>query len=292
MAHASHDQEIYFVPQPSHWPIVGTIGLFLMAGGSSIGLNGISMGYYASLLGFAILVVMMFGWFGKVIAENLAGSYNAQVDRTFRWGMSWFIFSEVMFFAAFFGALFYARHMAIQWLAGAGSKSIMTHLLLWPHFEAAWPTNGPAALGGQFGTVNAWELPAINTAILLTSSWTVTMAHHAVRAGHQARTSLWLALTIILGASFLVLQVDEYRHAYEHLNLTLGSGIYGSTFYMLTGFHGAHVTLGTIMLTVMLFRSLKGHFRPERHFAFEATSWYWHFVDVVWLGLFIFVYIL
>ena len=292
MAHASHDQDIYFVPQPSYWPIVGTVGLFLMAGGASAGLNGIFSGYYVTLLGLAILVSMLFGWFGKVIAENLAGSYNAQVDRSFRWGMSWFIFSEIMFFAAFFGALFYARNMTIQWLAGAGSKSIMTHLLLWPHFEAVWPTNGPEALGGQFGTVNALELPALNTAILLTSSWTVTMAHHAVRAGHQARTSLWLALTILLGASFLFFQADEYRHAYEHLNLTLGSGIYGSTFYMLTGFHGAHVTLGTIMLTVMLFRSIKGHFRPDRHFAFEATSWYWHFVDVVWLGLFIFVYIL
>ena len=291
MAHTSPDQEIYFVPEPSYWPIVGSIGLFLIVAGVSIGLNGISAGYYAALLGFAVFVVMLFGWFGAVIRENLADRYNAQVDRTFRWAMAWFIFSEVMFFAAFFGALFYARTLAIQRLGG-GSGDSLTNLLLWPGFEAVWPTNGPEALGGKFGTVSAWELPALNTAILLTSSWTVTMAHHAVRAGHQARTSLWLALTVALGISFLVFQAKEYIHAYEHLNLTLGSGIYGSTFYMLTGFHGAHVTLGTIMLTVMLFRSLKGHFRPERHFAFEATAWYWHFVDVVWLGLFIFVYIL
>ena len=207
MAHASPDQEIYFVPEPSYWPILGSIGLFLIVGGVSIGLNDISWGYYASLLGFAVFVVMLFGWFGTVIRENLADRYNAQVDRTFRWAMAWFIFSEVMFFHAFFGALFYARALASPWLGGTGGESL-TNLLLWPGFEAAWPTNGPEAVGGKFGTVSAWELPALNTAILLTSSWTVTMAHHAVRAGHQARTSLWLALTVALGISFLFFQVE------------------------------------------------------------------------------------
>lgn len=290
MAHATN-QDVYYVPHGSWWPIVGTVGLFLLMAGFGAALNGVGVGQWVAFSGVALVILMVFGWFRDVINESLNHHYNAQVDRTFRWGMAWFIFSEVMFFGAFFGALFYARLLSVEWLGGAGSN-LMTNTLLWPDFSATWPTNGPAELGGDFGTISAWQLPALNTAILLTSSWTLTVAHHALKDARRWRATAWLAATVALGGTFLFFQAEEYIEAYQHLNLTLESGIYGSTFFMLTGFHGAHVTLGTIMLTVMLIRTALGHFAPEKHFAFEASAWYWHFVDAVWLFLFIFVYIL
>ncbi|MEJ2321089.1 MAG: cytochrome c oxidase subunit 3 [Gammaproteobacteria bacterium] len=241
------------------------------------------------LTGVAIFLYMLYRWFGEVIDESLSGKYSDQVDTSFRMGMGWFIFSEVMFFAAFFGALFYARVLSIPWLGGEGD-GVMTNAVLWSGFEAVWPTNGPAEVGGTFEVMGAWGLPAINTLILLTSGVTVTFAHWSLKQNNQSRTTLWLAATVALGFIFVGLQAYEYQHAWNDLNLTLGSGIYGSTFYMLTGFHGLHVTIGAIMLLVMMFRSAKGHFSPHNHFAFEAAAWYWHFVDVVWLGLFIFVY--
>jgi cytochrome c oxidase subunit 3 len=230
-------------------------------------------------------------WFGDVISESLQGRYNARVDTSFRMGMMWFIFSEVTFFAAFFGALFYARMFILPWLSGEGDGAL-TNTYLWQGFVAGWPSNGPAEIGGVFETIPAWGLPLINTLILLTSGVTITMAHHALKA--NARTGLlwWLGATVLLGVIFLGLQAEEYIHAYQELNLTLGSGIYGSTFFMLTGFHGMHVMLGTIMLAVMWLRCAKGHFSKDHHFAFEAVAWYWHFVDVVWLLLFLFVYVL
>jgi len=241
------------------------------------------------LAGAAIIVTMLFGWFGTVINESLSGSYNNQVDTSFRLGMGWFIFSEVMFFAAFFGALFYARMFSVPWLGGA-SNNAMTHAILWPGFDAAWPTNGPAAVGGDYTPMHAWGIPAINTLILLSSGVTVTWAHWGLKKNDRTQLILGLMATVALGILFLGLQAYEYMHAYHELNLTLGSGIYGTTFFMLTGFHGLHVTLGATMLLVVLLRSIKGHFTPDHHFAFEGVAWYWHFVDVVWLGLFIFVY--
>ncbi|MEO0973263.1 MAG: cytochrome c oxidase subunit 3 [Pseudomonadota bacterium] len=243
----------------------------------------------ALLLGAATIIIMLFGWFGTVIHESVNGYYNAQVDRSFRQGMVWFIASEVFFFAAFFGALFYARQMSLPWLSGE-ANNLFTNLLLWPSFEADWPSNGPGRVGGEFEAMAGTGLPAINTAILLTSGVTVTIAHHALKHGNRALLNLTLGATVALGFIFVALQVSEYQEAYSHMNLTLASGIYGSTFYMLTGFHGLHVTLGAIMLLVVLLRCFKGHFSPENHFAFEAAAWYWHFVDVVWLGLYVFVY--
>ena len=243
--------------------------------------------------GFAMLAIMFVCWFGTVIGENQHGIYNLHVDRSFRMGMMWFIFSEVMFFAAFFGALFYARHLSAPWLAGHGTKPL-NGVLLWKNYDGVWPTNGPDAVGpranGTFETIPAFGLPAVNTAILLSSSVTVTIAHHALIAGNRTRLKIFLALTFLLGFTFVGLQAHEYHEAYTELGLTLGTGVYGSTFFMLTGFHGLHVTIGAIMLTVIWFRVLNGHFTPQRHFAFEAVAWYWHFVDVVWLGLFCFVY--
>ena len=285
----AHAQDHYYVPHDSHWPIVGTVGLLFMMLGVSIWLNGSDPGFWIMLAGIGVLVFMMIGWFGNVISESRQGVYSAQVDVSFRMGMFWFIFSEVMFFAAFFGVLFYARNMSIPWLGGE-SNNFFTNLLLWPGFESTWPTNGPADMGGDFETIPALGLPLINTILLLSSSVTITIAHHALIAGHRGTLKTFLALTFILGFIFIGVQGYEYVHAYQDLNLKLTSGIYGSTFFMLTGFHGLHVTVGAIMLFIIWLRVLKGHFTPTNHFGFEAVAWYWHFVDVVWVGLYIFVY--
>jgi len=292
MAHAhTPDANIYFVPHSSRWPFLGSIGLFTTMIGVASWLNEVNWGKPTFFVGIAMMIGVLFGWFGDVIRESVRGNYNKQVDVSFRMGMVWFIFSEVMFFAAFFGALFYARQFALPWLGGDGD-GVMTNSLLWPEFSAAWPSSGPGGVGGAFETIPAWGLPLLNTLILLTSGSTVTAAHHALKAGHRKALLFWLGLTVLLGCTFLFFQAEEYIHAYTELNLTLGSGIYGSTFFMLTGFHGLHVTLGTLMLAIIWFRCLKGHFDKDNHFAFEAVAWYWHFVDVVWLGLFLFVYVL
>jgi len=283
----------YYVPHGSPWPFFGSVTLFILMAGAALTVEHTSGGPLLLGTGLVLLFALFFFWFGTVIRENQAGVYNLQVDRSFRMGMSWFIFSEVMFFAAFFGALFYARELALPWLSGEGAKQ-MTNLLLWKGFEGGWPTNGPAALGprgdGSFETIPALGVPLVNTAILLSSGVTITIAHHALRAGKRGLLKLFLGATFVLGFVFVYLQAGEYHHAYTELGLTLGTGIYGSTFFMLTGFHGLHVTIGAIMLTVIWLRVMKGHFTPERHFAFEGVAWYWHFVDVVWLGLYIFVY--
>ncbi len=286
--HSQHDGG-YYVPHGSYWPIIASVGLFLTFVGAAKMLNEDAGGSTVFIIGVAAVIVMMFGWFGTVIRESEAGIYNEQVDRSFRWGMSWFIFSEVMFFAAFFGALYYARQLAIPWLAGEGNN-LLTNELLWSGYESVWPSNGPAATGGAYETMGAWGLPAINTLILLTSGVTVTWAHWGLKEDDRRKLKLGLLATVLLGFLFLGVQAYEYSHAYQDLNLKLTTGIYGSTFFMLTGFHGMHVTIGAIMLTVILLRVMRGHFTPKHHFGFEAVAWYWHFVDVVWLGLFIFVY--
>jgi len=279
----------YFAP-PSKWPVVGSTALMFLGAGTVLWMNQIQpYGAALQLIGFAVLIYMLFGWFGNVISESESGLYNKQVDASYRWSMGWFIFSEVMFFAAFFGALYYARVFSVPWLAD------LDNVFLWEGYAAKWPTLGPyfqqdPALA--FQSMGAWGIPALNTALLLASGVTITYAHHALIDNNRNGLIWGLVATIGLGAVFLGFQIYEYVHAYSDLNLKLSSGVFGSTFYLLTGFHGFHVTLGAIMLTVILFRCIKGHFKPDRHFGFEAVAWYWHFVDVVWLGLFIFVYVL
>ena len=274
----------YYLPAPSHWPVIGSCALFLMTFGGVLWMNEIHAGPWVVVAGMALIIYMMLGWFGVVIRESEAGKYNKQVDLSFRWGMSWFIFSEVMFFAAFFGALFYMRILSVP---GLGSGE--TQELLWPGFTARWPTSGPG-IEETFTPMGAWGIPALNTLILLSSGVTVTWAHWALKKNNRAQLIAGLFATVALGILFLSLQAYEYVHAYHVYNLTLGMGAYGASFFMLTGFHGFHVTIGTIMLIVILGRSLAGHFTPEHHFAFEGVSWYWHFVDVVWLLLFVLVY--
>jgi cytochrome c oxidase subunit 3 len=274
----------YFVPQPMAWPVMGSIALFLMALGAVFLFNGATGGWIGIAAGFMLLLYMMFRWFGDVIRESEAGKYGNWEDISFRWGMSWFIFSEVMFFAAFFGTLFYIRVISVPDLS-----SLESNALMWPNYTSHWPNAGPA-FAEQFSPMGAWGIPAINTLLLLSSGVTVTIAHWALKENKRGLLNLFLFFTIALGVLFLALQVYEYAHAYADLNLKLTTGVYGSTFFMLTGFHGFHVTLGAIMLSVIFARCLSGHFKPDHHFAFEAVAWYWHFVDVVWLGLFIFVY--
>jgi cytochrome c oxidase subunit 3 len=293
MAHA-HDTpaaDKYYVPHGSPWPIFGSVALFLTMIGASMMLNHSGVGGWIFSAGLLLVIIMFIGWFARVIDESEGKLYNAAVDRSFRMGMMWFIFSEVMFFAAFFGALYYARAFSLPWLGGEGMKP-STNWLLWDNFETSWPTNGPADVGGKFDTIPWNGVPLLNTALLLASGVTITIAHHALKAGNRRILNIFLALTFLLGFTFVFFQAEEYIEAYSHLNLTLGSGIYGSTFFMLTGFHGFHVTMGAIMLVVIWVRCLKGHFTPTHHFAFEGVAWYWHFVDVVWLGLYIFVYMI
>lgn len=275
----------YYVPSPSKWPIVGTTALFFMAFGAAFTMSKLPLGYGMLLTGLAILAFLIYGWFREVALESEAGKYKVQEDKSFRWSMGWFIFSEVMFFASFFGALFYMRVLSIPWLAGPEQE------LLWPDFSGVWPTAGPG-FDEKFTPMGAWGIPAINTTLLLTSGITITLAHWALKKNDRGALKLWLFATIALGITFLGFQIYEYGHAYADLNLKMTSGAYGSTFFMLTGFHGFHVTVGTIMLIAIFFRSLNGHFTPEHHFGFEGVAWYWHFVDVVWLALFIFVYLL
>jgi len=279
----SHPPIGYYLPAPSHWPVVGSLALLMLALGATLAIHEMTGGGFLLGAGAATLAAMLLGWFGRVIHESQGGLHDAQVERSFRWGMVWFIFSEVMFFAAFFGALLYAHVVSVPGLASGDSA------LLWPGYSGGWPTAGPG-LKAVFTPMAAWGIPALNTLILLSSGATVTWAHWGLKRGRQWQLKAGLALTVVLGMVFIALQAHEYSEAYRHMGLTLGAGIYGATFFMLTGFHGLHVTLGTLMLMVILGRGLAGHFTPERHFAFEAVSWYWHFVDVVWLLLFVFVY--
>ena len=296
----SDQHSTYYVPEQSRLPFWASIGVVGMLAGLGSVINDHSMNlqqtwpWLFALVGTVIILAVVFYWFRQVITESHAQLYSPQMDTSFRLGMAWFIFSEVMFFAAFFGALFYTRTFAVPWLGGEGAKGPVNELL-WTEFIPAWPLfNNPNEylFPGPDAIINPWHLPLLNTILLVTSSFTLTWAHHCLKAGQRGLLKFWMIVTIALGVTFLYFQVAEYIEAYKELGLTLASGIYGSTFFMLTGFHGAHVTLGTLMLIIMTLRIFKGHFTGDKHFAFEASAWYWHFVDVVWLGLFIFVYLL
>ncbi|MBE9610492.1 cytochrome c oxidase subunit 3 [Chitinilyticum piscinae] len=279
-----HDAH-YFVPAPSRWPAVGAIALFCLGLGAALAINAVPAGWLLLASGGGLLLWMLFGWFGDVIAESESHAYGPQVGWSFRWGMAWFIFSEVMFFAAFFGALFYTRSIAVPELGGSG----LSHDLLWPRFSAEWPQQtGPSV--ASYTPMGAHGIPSINTAILLSSGATLTWAHWALLKGQRLQLISGLVITVYLAALFLALQAAEYHHGFAELNLTLASGAYGATFYLLTGFHGLHVLVGSLLLCVILARSARGDFDERHHFAFEAAAWYWHFVDVVWLLLFVTVY--
>ena len=283
-------QPYYFVPAPSRFPVLVATGLFLLFFGAGQWINGHGWGAYMSLAGILVWAFVIQQWFRLAIGESEGGLYSQHVDVSFRWSMSWFIFSEVMFFGAFFSALYWTRLHALPNLGN------LENAVLWPDFKAVWPSSGvgftgsPAGIVEPFQTMGPWPIPTINTLLLLSSGVTLTIAHHALIAGKRAQCIGFMWLTVLLGVTFLGFQAFEYFHAYTELNLKLSSGAYGSTFFMLTGFHGFHVFVGTLMLLFITIRLMKGHFATERHFGFEGAAWYWHFVDVVWLGLYIVVY--
>ncbi len=277
----------YYIPHKATWPVIGTAGLVTMLAGFANYLNGSSIGSSLMVVGLLIFITMLVGWFTLQAHESETGMYNHEVGISYRMGMMWFIFSEIVFFAVFFGTLWYTRNLSVPWLGSGATKEILHSA-----YEATWPTNGPDKLGDKFAPMSAWGLPFLNTLILLSSGVSCTWAHHGLLAKKRDQLIKGLIVTVSLGFLFVACQAFEYHEAYTTMGLTLGSGVYGSTFFMLTGFHGFHVCVGAIILSVVLFRSWKGHFKPENHFAFEAAAWYWHFVDVVWLGLFIFVYML
>lgn len=293
----------YYVPEQSKLPLMMSLSMFVAVFGAGNWINQNESGMTIFFVGAFMLAATMWVWFGTTIRENIAGMNSDQLKRSYVWGMFWFIFSEVMFFFAFFGALFYLRVFSVPWLGGEGTGE-MTNQLLWNGFESEWPplttpdqvANPDNPDSVRFTGANesmGWQgLPLINTILLLTSSVTVHFAHVALKKDNKSQFNIWLGLTVALAIAFLFCQVEEYVHAYNDLGLTLEAGVYGTTFFLLTGFHGAHVTFGMIMLLVMWLRSvLKGHFSHHDCFGFEAASWYWHFVDVVWVGLFIFVYV-
>ena len=283
-------QPYYFVPSPSSYPVLVACGLFMVIFGAGQWVNGAGWAAYVLLAGVVVWLTVLFQWFRLAISESEGGLYSERIDISFRWSMSWFIFSEVMFFAAFFGALYWARVHSVPTLGSLENQ------LLWPDFKAIWPSAGggitasPAGTVEPFTSVGPWPLPTLNTALLLTSGVTLTIAHHALIAGQRTKTVIWMWITVALGATFVGVQAFEYHHAYTELNLKLSSGIFGSTFFMLTGFHGFHVFVGMLMLTFITLRLMSGHFTPNKHFGFEGAAWYWHFVDVVWLGLYFLVY--
>lgn len=250
----------YHLVNPSPWPIVGALAGGLLLGGAVLYFH--SDQYWLMIAGFALTIITMRGWWKEVVREgHELGDHTSVVQRGLRFGMILFIASEVMFFAAFFWAFFNAALMPTE------------------ATSFTWPPP-------DLELVPTWELPFLNTLILLTSGVTVTWAHHALRHNNQKHTVIGLALTVALGILFLCIQGYEYAHA----AFGFSEGIYPSTFYMATGFHGFHVTIGTIFLIVCLIRAMKGQFKPNQHIGFEAAAWYWHFVDVVWLFLFIWVY--
>jgi cytochrome c oxidase subunit 3 len=254
----------YYLVDPSPWPFVGSMSALALTAGAVMWFHGSSLGGVLMLGGFVAVLYTMFVWFRDVIRESVRGDYSEKVASMLRIGMLLFIASEVLFFFGFFWAFFW----------GALVPPDLVH--------TTWPPEGVHALP-------TWQIPFLNTLILLLSGCTITWAHHALREGDKATTFKALAITVTLGVIFLGFQVYEYVEL-VHEGLTIDRGIFGSTFYMATGFHGFHVLVGTTFLIVCTMRAWYGTLRPERHVGFEAAAWYWHFVDVVWLFLFVSVY--
>ncbi len=273
-AHAkNHD---YHLVEPSPWPFVGSMSALILAIGAIVWMHGGTK--VVALIGLALVLYTMFMWWRDVIIESRKGDHTPVVSLHLRYGMLLFIASEVMFFVAWFWAYFDASLFAGE--AHQVARVAAT--------GGVWP---PAPEGAATKIFDPWHLPLINTLILLTSGTTVTWAHHALLNNDRKGLINGLLLTVILGLLFTSLQAYEYMHAAFAFNRANGGNIYGSTFFMATGFHGFHVIVGTIFLIVCLFRAIKGHFTPEKHFGFEAAAWYWHFVDVVWLFLFACIYV-
>jgi len=275
----------YHLVNPSPWPLIGSIAATVMAIGGVVwmkGMFGLEKGtWWLFALGFAGILYTFIGWWAEVIKEANAGDHTPVVSIGLRYGMILFIASEVMFFVAWFWMFF---EMAL--FHGARTVSGIEEVrTAW----AAWPPKG-------IETISPWHLPLVNTLTLLLSGTTVTWAHHALQTGDRKGARNGLILTVLLGIMFTAIQAYEYHHIIAeklfYSEEAANAGLYGSTFFLATGFHGFHVLIGTIFLAVCLIRLMRGAFTPKQHFGFEAAAWYWHFVDVVWLFLFAFIYVI
>jgi cytochrome c oxidase subunit III len=265
----SHQNHPYHLVNPSPWPALGSLALFVGTFGGAMYMHGKTGGGFLVALGFALVLYTMYVWWRDVIKEaRVDKAHSKEVSHGLRLGMALFITSEVLFFAAFFWAFFNASTLPKLPLDD-----------VWAIVDGIWPPKG-------IETFDPWQLPFLNTLILLLSGTTVTWAHHAILQGDNKQTIQALWYTVILGVIFTACQAFEYSHA----AFGFKDGVYASTFYMATGFHGFHVLVGTIFLAVCLGRAYKGHFTPKQHLGFEFAAWYWHFVDVVWLFLFVFIY--
>jgi cytochrome c oxidase subunit III len=258
----------YHILPPSLWPLIGSLSALLLFGGAVMWMHDNPYGKFVTALGFAGVLFTMYSWWRDVVHESRAGDHTPVVQLHLRYGMILFIASEVMFFVAWFWAFF----------DNALFPSAVDAI------GAQWPPKGTTVL-------NPFGFPLLNTLILLCSGTTVTWAHHSLIHGDREGLKTGLLLTIILGLLFTSIQAYEYVHAPFAFTIPNGGNIYGSTFMMATGFHGAHVIIGTIFLIVCYLRAVRGDFTPEKHFGFEAAAWYWHFVDVVWLFLFVSIYV-
>ena len=272
MAHEkNHD---YHILPPSIWPFAGALSGFIMLFGAVMWMKDITP--YLFFIGLIGVLYVMWAWWAEVIVESHQGDHTPVVQIGLRYGVIMFIASEVMFFSAWFWSFF--KH-AIYPMADVADKAA-ARVAAADGFDGAWPPSG-------IETFDPWHLPLINTLILLTSGCAATWAHHAVQEDDRDGLKWGLLIAVLLGVLFTITQAYEYSHA----AFSFDGNIYGANFFMATGFHGFHVIVGTIFLAVCYFRALKGHFTPERHIGFEAAAWYWHFVDVVWLFLFMAVYI-
>jgi cytochrome c oxidase subunit 3 len=262
---ANHD---YHLVDPSPWPVLCAVAAFVLALGGILSMHGYPLWLFAA--GALGLALTMFFWWRDVIAEAIQGDHTPVVQFHLRYGMLLFIVSEIMFFVAWFWAYFNISIFPADSVMEARSAL----------FDYMWPPKG-------IETLNAWDIPFLNTVVLLLSGTTVTWAHNSLMENNRKGFVQGLFLTVVLGLFFTALQVYEYLQA----SFSFAGHVYGAAFYMATGFHGAHVIIGTIFLIVCLFRAIKGHFTPTQHFGFEAAAWYWHFVDVVWLFLFFSIYV-
>lgn len=278
----------------SWWPIIGSVALFFLAIGIVQWVHKSILGPILFFIGALIFAYMLFGWFSAVVKESQAGWYDdPQIVRSFRWGMFWFIFTEVAFFGSFFFAFFYARLVSVPTLGGAYSDSLMTHYLLWPNFQSIWPlikNPDPSQFVGAQSALRTWGIPALNTLILMTSDVIITWGYWELLRNHRTRLIFAQVITMALAIVFIIFQIVEYGSAYTEHGLKLNSGIYGATFYMLTGVHGIHVLVGVVMVFVIMLRTIRNDFNAQNNFAVAALTWYWHFIDLLWLILFIFVY--
>lgn len=291
--------EYYYVFVQSKWLIIVSIGLLVMVFGLGIWFNDFIVGYkefyglWIFFVGGLIIVYMLFGWFGNVICESCVGFYSVQMDCLFCWGMSWFIFFEVMFFVVFFGVLFYVCYFVGFWFGGEGVKGVV--YMFWLNFQYSWLLLQILDLKLFLllsVVIELWKLLLINIILLVIFSFIVIFVYYVLKKNKCGLFKVWLVLIVLLGIVFLILQVEEYVYVYNELGLIFGVGIYGLIFFMFIGFYGVYVIFGVLIFGIMLICILCGYFDVEYYFGFEVVSWYWYFVDVVWIGLFIFVYVI